>query len=376
MFTPQDFGGVGNGADDTLAVQRFLAKVGGTEGSIDKVYCVSKPLTSYKNTFLHGNGTSGFMCLPTFPAGKSLFTNAFQSFDGIEDVNIRFAHLRFWGLPATEGICNLLAYIGTGGLKFTDCKFSGCRSTMIGLRNVDTVLFEDCEILDWGSKLPVTVPGEFDGGYGIWAGDSVRGLVLNNVTFRDGQWHAILVDGIVDGRFRDVTILDGKEGGIFGGPDGLMVSGLRVKGIKQKDIAANGLEIGGKRWQISDFQISETDHAGIYLTQGRRVQISGGQIDLANEENKTNGIGAITLRSAYPDTPMEDIQIHNNILKNTEGKAWYGLTAYAWGGKPMNNVRIEGNEMGKDKDWKGQSVVIWPGAKGEDFNVIESSTKA
>ena len=187
----------------------------------------------------------------------------------------------------------LLRFYSVDGLTLRDCTFKNQLYSLVAIGGCRDVSLSGLKFRNWG-KTAVTA----EGGPALWLGgntvggdDTVSSRIRGyDLDFTGGEWAAVY-DFSSDSEFFGVNIEDVKEAGFYyqgnwsgnttadSQPRRHLYSGLNIKGVTRKNISSAGLEIAGDSCAVSNFNISDTEDAGLKIAMlSRNVSVSQGHI--------------------------------------------------------------------------------------------------
>lgn len=187
----------------------------------------------------------------------------------------------------------LLRFYSVDGLTLRNCTFKNQLYSLVAIGGCRDVSLSGLKFRNWG-KAAVTA----EGGPALWIGgntvggdDTVSSRIRGyDLDFAGGEWCAVY-DFSSDSEFFGVNIDTVKEGGFYyqgnwsgntsvdSQPRRHLYSGFNIKGVTRKNISAAGLEIAGDSCAVSNFNISDTEDAGLKIEMlSRNVAVSQGHI--------------------------------------------------------------------------------------------------
>ena len=223
----------------------------------------------------------------------------------------------------------LLRFYSVDGLTLRDCTFKNQLYSLVALGGCRDVSLSGLRFRNWG-KTAVTA----EGGPGLWIGgntvggdDTVSSRIRGyDLDFSGGEWAAVY-DFSSDSEFFGVNIEDVKESGFYyqgnwsgntavdGQPRRHLYSGFNIKGVTRKNISSAGLEIAGDSCIVTNFNISDTEDAGLKIEMlSRNVSVSQGHIwdtVLAGDSGHPNYFATYATYGQIQLIQAEDIVNHD-----------------------------------------------------------------
>lgn len=412
--TPRDrkFGAKGGGADDTVALKKWLDYIAGKAGTLDRWYHSSQTLYLHPGTTIYGVGqdNSGFAAhqshagaevlvygqsgcrffdlgLRGTPALREVRHSTMLRTDG-DDIVLHNCALSWWR--------TLFMPVATNRLQVTNCDF-GHWADSITLPERDSpegraliaanaawnaTVHTDDRTPEW--SLPLRGQCVDDGGYALLGGNGSwpnHDVTVLGCTFHDGRWTAIdCLQPNVGCRWSiiDTTISRVHECGIYCGVEAI-IDRVTILDVKRRDCSAHGIEGGGKGTRLTHSVIGRTDGHPLLLTNPVNFYAGHNTFFDPMEEAPANAdvtpwAAAIYARNtAAPAELLADgLLIERNDIANERGKASYVMHLSDWGGGPFHGVTFDGTNR-LHGPWKGGVLSEGPGVRGRKFNVIKSA---